>query len=345
MNNRFQRLHLLKRTLSFQLQNNFSNFHLYFQTIYSVFFNIFFYSYSHLDTKWKHQAITIAGGNGKGNRLDQLSYPLGISMDDDQTIYVADCGNDRIIEWQCNSREGRIVAGGNGRGDQMHQLNQPADVIIDRETDFLIIADRENRRVMRWSRQNNTHGEVIISDIDCARLTMDKNESLYVSDWKKNEVRRWKRGEKGKGTIVAGGNGRGHQLNQLNNPTFIFVDEDESLYVSDSDNHRVMKWVKDGREGVVVAGGNGQGDSWRQLYRSQGVLVDRLGHIYVTDYLNHRVMRWCEGAKEGTLVIGGNGEGQQSNQLNGPVGLSFDRQGNLYVADCWNHRIQKFVVE
>ena len=266
-------------------------------------------------------------------------------MDDDETIYVADCNNDRIMEWECNAREGRIVAGGNGRGDQMHQLNGPEDVIIDRKTNSLIIADGGNRRVMRWSRQNNTNGKVIISDIDCSRLTMDKNESLYVSDWKNNEVRRWKRGEKGKGTIVAGGNGEGHQLNQLHTPTFLFVDEDESLYVSDRENHRVMKWVKDGSEGMVVAGGNGQGDSWRQLSRPHGVLIDLLGHIYVADCCNDRVMRWCERAKEGTLVVGGNGEGQQSNQLNGPIGLSFDRHGNLYVTDSWNHRIQKFVVE
>ena len=266
-------------------------------------------------------------------------------MDDDQTIYVADYGNDRVIEWQCNARESRIVAGGNGRGDQMHQFNRPVDVIIDRETNSLIITDWGNRRLMRCSRQNNTHGEVIISDIDCTRLAMDKNGSLYVSDWKNNEVRRWKRGEKGKGTILAGGNGEGHQLNQLHTPTCLFVDEDESLYVSDLNNDRVMKWVKDGREGVVVAGGNGQGDSWRQLSHPQGVLVDRLGHIYVADCWNYRVMRWCEGAKEGTLVVGRNGEGQQSNQLNRPMGLSFDRQGNLYVTDCLNHRIQKFAVE
>ena len=266
-------------------------------------------------------------------------------MDDDQTIYVADWKNDRIIAWQCNAREGRIVAGGNERGDQIHQLNGPIDVIIDRETNSLIIADWGNRRVMRWSRQNNTHGEVIISDIDCLRLTMDKNGSLYVSDYKKDEVRRWKRGEKDKGTIVAGGNGKGHHLNQLNNPTFIVVDEDESLYVSDYYNDRVMKWVKDGREGVVVAGGNGRDDSWRQLSGPQGVLVDRLGHIYVADCWNHRVMRWCEGAKDGTLVVGGNGKGQQSNQLNHPAGLSFNRQGNLYVADFGNDRIQKFAVE
>jgi hypothetical protein len=35
------------------------------------------------------------------------------------------------------------------------------------------------------------------------------------------------------------------------------------LYVSDRDNHRVMKWIKDAKEGIVVAGGNGQGNSLR----------------------------------------------------------------------------------
>ncbi len=78
----------------------------------------------------------------------------------------------------------------------MNQLNGSTDVIIDHETNTLIIADHENRRVMRWSRQNQSNGGTIISDIDCSRLTMDKNGSLYVSDRVKNEVRRWKRGEK-----------------------------------------------------------------------------------------------------------------------------------------------------
>ncbi len=198
---------------------------------------------------------------------------------------------------------------------------------------------------MRWTRVNNTNREVIIENIDCSRLTMDKDGSLFVSDFVKNEVRRWKRGEKGNGTIVAGGNGKGDQLNQLNWPTSIFVDDDYSLYVSDMNNHRVMKWVKDAKEGIVVAGGNGEGNSLSQFSGPTGVIVDQLGQIYVTDFDNHRVMRWCQGAKEGTIVVGGNGEGQQSNQFNSPVGLSFDRQGNLYVADCNNYRIQKFDIE
>jgi sugar lactone lactonase YvrE len=277
--------------------------------------------------------------------LNQLDAPHGIFIDDNQTIYIADERNDRIVEWRCHTTKGQTIAGGNGQGSQTNQLHSPRDVIVDQETNSLIIADRENRRVMQWSRQNNTNREVIISNIDCSRLTMDKDGSLFVSNHLKNEVRRWRKGEKGNGTIVAGGNGKGDQLSQVNWPTFIFVDDDYSLYVSDYDNHRVMKWVKDAKEGMVVAGGKGRGNSLSQFSGPTGVIVDQLGQIYVADFDNHRVMRWCPGAKEGTIVVGGNGEGQQSNQLNGPVGLSFDRQGNLYVADCLNHRIQKFEIE
>ncbi len=218
-------------------------------------------------------------------------------------------------------------------------------MIIDKENNSLVIAEYKNRRVMRWFFQNKNNVEIIISDIDCFCLTMNKNGDLYASNLKKNEVRRWKRGENGNGTIVAGGNGSGDWLNQLDWPTYLFVDEDDSLYISDARNHRVMKWVKDAKEGMVVAGGNGEGSSVRQLSSPTGVTVDQLGQIYVADYSNNRVMRWCRGATEGTIVVGGNGEGQQSNQFNHPTGLSFDREENLYVVDSDNHRIQKFEID
>src|ERR1700722_16991743 len=103
----------------------------------------------------------------------------------------------------------------------MDQLNWPTDVIVDEKNDSLIICDRGNRRVVRWSRRDGTNGQTIISDIDCWGVTMNNNGDLYVSDCVKNEVRRWKRGETN-GTIVAGGNGCG---NQLDRPTYLFVDQ------------------------------------------------------------------------------------------------------------------------
>ena len=114
-------------------------------------------------------------------------------------------------------------------------MNGSTDVIVDTKNNSLIICDMGNRRVVEWSRQNGTkNGRILISNIDCSAIKMDKNGYIYVSDYKNNEVRRWKRGETN-GTIVAGGNGEGNRLNQLNCSTYLFVDQDDSVYVSDTE--------------------------------------------------------------------------------------------------------------
>ncbi|CAF5113402.1 unnamed protein product, partial [Rotaria sp. Silwood1] len=296
------------------------------------------------NAKWSQNGITVAGGNGYGSGINQLCYPWGLYVDDDQTIYVADCWNHRIVEWKSGATNGKVVAGGNEEGNGAHQLNCPIDVIIDKESDSLIISDVRNKRVVRWPRRNGTHGEIIISNISCWGLTMDENGSLYVIDYEKHEVRRYKIGDT-KGTVVAGGNGKGNRLDRFSSPRYVFVDRDHSVYVSDRDNHRVMKWEEGAKQGILVAGGQGQGKSLTQLNEPRGVVVDKLGTVYVADFLHHRIMRWTKGATQGSVIVGKNGYGAQSNQLACPIGLSFDRHGNLYVVDYGNNRVQKFNIE
>ena len=297
-------------------------------------------------TKWIRHGITIAGGNGKGNQLNQLSSPRGIYVDDDdyQTIYIADYENHRIVKWKKNAMHGQVVAGGNGHGGCITQLDRPTDVTIDKKNDSLIISDRGNNRVVRWCRRNHINPQIIISNIYCSRLTMDNNGDLYVSDWEKNEVRRWRQGDT-TGTLVAGGNGKGDHLDQLSSPSYLFVDQDHSVYVSDYNNNRVVKWMEGARRGIVVAGGQGQGDSRTQLDHPQGVIADHFGNVYVADCWNHRIMGWQPGARKGCIVAGGNERGEDSDQFQYPVGLSFDRQGNLYVVDQSNNRVQKFEID
>jgi len=114
---------------------------------------------------------------------------------------------------------------------------------------------------------------------------MDNNGNIYISDFEKHEVRRWNIEETNEtiiasenGTIVAGGNGRGDQINE---PTFVFVNEDHSVYVSDNGNNRVMKWLKDAKEVIIIAGGQGEGNSLTQLDHPNGLIIDHLGNIYV----------------------------------------------------------------
>jgi sugar lactone lactonase YvrE len=248
------------------------------------------------------------------------------------------------VEWKSGATSGNVVAGGNGQGNRTDQLNGPVDIIVAKESDLIIICDRDNRRVVCWPRRNGIRGETIMSDIACRGLTMDDNGFLYVSDPENNEVRRFRIGDT-RGTIVAGGNGGGNRLDQLNLPTYLFIDHEYSVYVSDRNNHRVVKWMKDAKEGIVVAGGRGKGNTLEQLSSPYGLTVNHLGNVYVADSENHRIMRWSKGAKQGTVIAGGNGQGTGPNQLDRPSGLSFDRHGNLYVVDYGNSRIQRFDID
>ncbi|CAF3384280.1 unnamed protein product [Rotaria socialis] len=296
---------------------------------------------------WKQNGVTIAGGNRSGDATNQLTWPEGLLVDDDQTVVIADWGNNRIMQWKNgDTTNGQVVAGGQGKGNGLHQLDRPTDVLIDKETDSLIICDPGNQRVVRWSRPSGTtQDEILIDDVRYDGVAMDEQRYLYVSDVGKHEVRRYQLGIKN-GTLVAGGNEKGDGLNQLNWPTYLFVDRDHSAYVSDTDNHRVMKWVEGATEGIVVAGGQGYGNDLTELSFPNEIFVDTLGTLYVADTRNDRVMRWTQGdKKQGTVIVDGNDLGAGANEFNDPHGLSFDRHGNLYVVDRDNNRVQRFSIE
>ncbi|CAF2074863.1 unnamed protein product [Rotaria magnacalcarata] len=247
------------------------------------------------NAKWTQNGVTIAGGKRKGGASNQLNSPRGLFVDDDQTVVIADKWNHRIMQWKNgDTTNGQVVAGDKREGNGLHQLNDPSDVLIDKETDSLIICDWGNHRVVRWSRRSGTtQGEILINNSDCWGLAMDEQRYIYVSDVVKNEVIRYKFGEN-IGTLVAGGNGQGDELNQLNYPTYLFADRQQNVYVSDWSNNRVMKWVEGAKEGIVVAGGQGEGSALTKLNNPNGLFVDTLGTLYVADTLNHRVMRWIQ---------------------------------------------------
>ncbi len=63
----------------------------------------------------------------------------------------------------------------------MNHFSDPQGIFID-DDQTIYIADWENRRLMRWSRQNKINGQIIISKIDCSCLAIDKHGNLYFSD-------------------------------------------------------------------------------------------------------------------------------------------------------------------
>ncbi|CAF1182539.1 unnamed protein product [Adineta ricciae] len=94
------------------------------------------------------------------------------------------------------------------------------------------------------------------------------------------------------GIVVAGGNGRGENLNQLDGPEGIIVDHGGRIYVADFANHRIVRWCEGDEEGEIIVGGNGGGKEPNQLSSPFGLSFDGEGNLYVGDKENHRIQRF-----------------------------------------------------
>jgi hypothetical protein len=95
------------------------------------------------------------------------------------------------------------------------------------------------------------------------------------------------------GTVIAGYTTTGGSgYSQLNGPTAIYLDLNQTLYILDSLNYRVQKWLLGQPIGSVAAGGNGAGTTLNKLSSGNGLYVDDQSSIYVSENTNHRVTRW-----------------------------------------------------
>ncbi|CAF5204148.1 unnamed protein product, partial [Rotaria magnacalcarata] len=120
---------------------------------------------------------------------------------------------------------------------------------------------------------------------------MDNKGSLYISDYVKHQLTKWPDGQ-----VVAGGNQEGSAINQLSEPVHIFVDQDYSVFVADfrndlivdklgnvyivdSDNHRVVRWLKGSKSGSVIIGGRDSGSGIDQLSGPTDMAFDRQGNL------------------------------------------------------------------
>ncbi|CAF1593229.1 unnamed protein product [Rotaria magnacalcarata] len=146
----------------------------------------------------------------------------------------------------------------------------------------------------------------------------------------------WKNGDTANGQVVAGGNGHGNGLNQLNGPSDVLIDkETDSLIICDWKNHRVVRWSR--RSGTT------QGEILINNINCYGLTMDEQRYLYVADFGKHEVRRYQLGEKIGTLVADGNGQGDGLNQLNVPHYFFVDRDHSVYVSDYSNNRVMKWV--
>ncbi|CAF1147532.1 unnamed protein product [Adineta steineri] len=188
---------------------------------------------------------------------------------------------------------------------------------------------------------NATFGSDLNQLYDVTAINTDVSGNIYILDYYYDRVTKWAPGAS-TGILVAGGNGQGTSLNQLNTPYDLFVEPNTSyIWIADYYNCRIVKWLNSST-GVLVAGA-GCGIQANQFNGPTGLFIDTsdLNTIYVADYGNSRIQKWLYGASNGTTVAGqpSGVSGSALNQLNKPFHLTMDTNKSLYIVDYGNNRI------
>lgn len=158
----------------------------------------------------------------------------------------------------------------------------------------------------------------------------DSTGVLYSADEHVNVVVRCRTSGE---TIGYWGEG-GMKPGQLNGPTGMCLDLDETLWIVNTLNHRVDHYTG---EGKWLGGFGSFGTEPGRLNYPWGVAVDPVNQtIVVSDWRNDRVQRF---SREGKLlqVIGRPGRGV--GELHRPAGVAVDSHGDIYVCDRGNDRV------
>ena len=262
-------------------------------------------------------------GDGGPATQAELTIPVGLALDADGNVYIADVGSHQIrrvdpggVITTFAGREGDRGFSGDGGPATEAQLNSPRGVAVDAEGN-VYIADAGNNRVRRVDPEG-----IITTFAGTGGLGFSDDGVLAVEA-------------------------------QLAFPRGVAVDDEGNVYIADTTNRRIRRV---NLEGVITTfagtgergfSGDGGPAAQAELNSPQGVALDADGNVYIADVGNQRIRRVGPGgvittfAGTGEAGFSGDGGPAAEAQLTGAQGVAVDAEGNVYIVDTGNHRIRR----
>ncbi|CAF3797695.1 unnamed protein product [Rotaria sp. Silwood1] len=264
----------------------------------------------------KNQIITWWSINSCSSSVNVIKNFL--SNDKNSTLFLIEAVNGKKISGYTEyENEDEIIL---RMGSQFRVKSNPLDCLHGSHVVHLIEIDDNNDQTLA-STINEMHTTAKPSYINTLMIPNIPVDTRWVQN----------------GVTIAGGLGAGEATNQLRDPHGLFIDDNQTIVIADSWNHRVVQWKIGDANGQVVAGGHGQGNRLDQLNCPTDVLIDRnTNSLIICDWGNRRVVRWSHhsGTTQGEILL--------DNIM--CAALTMDDQKYLYISDTDKHEVRRYQI-
>lgn len=272
----------------------------------------------------------LSGAKPPANRIAE---PMGIVVSDDgNRIYVSDFMQLAVYVFDFGQKTfTKIPKNGS--------LERPAGIALDAAENIYVV-ETEKKGVTVFNRK----GEELrfISDASLQRpigIAIDRTrERIYVADTShsKSEDHSVKIFDLQGKLVGRLGKGKGSEPGQFMFPTFVALDQQGNVYVTDTLNSRVQVFDPDGK---YLKKFGERGNSWGMFDKPKGIALDSFGNSYVVDsgWSNVQIFN-----QKGEVLLFFGGRGPIPGMLRNPTAITIDKQNRIYVGDFINHRVEVY---
>jgi sugar lactone lactonase YvrE len=210
--------------------------------------------------------------------------PHGVRFDPEGNLWAIDDGGHFVVKMDSAGRVRMVLGRKSSPGEAPDTFNRPTDIAFAASGDFYVSDGYGNSRVVKfskdgkylkaWGKKGTGEGEFNLPH----SVAVDKQGRVYVGDRENRRIQIF--------------DADGKFLNQwkhVGSPWGLYITDDQSIFMCDGYNNRILKLSPDGSiVGSVAEPGRLPG----QLDFAHHLTVGRSGSIYVAEIKNWRAQKF-----------------------------------------------------
>ncbi len=271
--------------------------------------------------------VGVFGGVGLAN--GSFSYPRALAAEPNGSVFVVD-KTGRIQRFDANGRFETVWSMPESEKGKPVGLSVHPDgrlFVADTHYHRVMIFDRNGRLLDFFGQEGNGDGQFQLP----TDVAFDAAGFIYVSEYGGNDrITKWSPDLQFVATLGA----EPIEGERLSRPAGIVVDNEQTLWIADACNHRIIRLTL---RGAILRVFGRFGTAPGEVRYPYDIDIAPDGSVMVCEYEGNR-LQWFD--RDGRSLRVWGRAGRAPGELFAPWGASFGPKGRLYIVDALNSRVQ-----